>query len=206
MPPRRSYRSSHRRPLRGILKRTRDGAVAETPQRGLLGQFQVPTICVRQSHLFRCATICFEHHRGGDQNTEALGAGSGDIESVPDCREIPSLAAHLHGSRCPSARKAGLQFSTMRRTFTDLAASAKRRQDGSLGAAGRPRTARPRFWGEAAVRMRIVAPRVTIVPWPQSWPPGLNLPSFNHLQSCSSAAHEFRPGEGGGAKEHAHST
>ena len=31
------------------------------------------TICIGQSHLFRCATIRFEHHRGGDQNTEALG-------------------------------------------------------------------------------------------------------------------------------------
>jgi hypothetical protein len=63
--------------LRRILKRTGDRALAEIPQRGLLGQFQVPTICVGQSHLFRCATIRFEHHRGGDQNTEALRTGSG---------------------------------------------------------------------------------------------------------------------------------
>ncbi len=51
------------RQLRRILKRIGDGALAETPQRGLLGQFQIPTICVGQSHLFRCATIRFEHHR-----------------------------------------------------------------------------------------------------------------------------------------------
>ena len=34
---------------------------------------------VGQSHLLRCATIRFEHLRGGDENTEALGAGRGDI-------------------------------------------------------------------------------------------------------------------------------
>jgi hypothetical protein len=70
------------RQSRRILKRTGGGALAKTRQRRLLGQFQVPTIGVGQSHLFRSATIRFEHHRRGDQNTEALGAGSGDIESV----------------------------------------------------------------------------------------------------------------------------
>jgi hypothetical protein len=39
-PRQRSDRSSHRRPLRGILKRAEDSALAETPQRGLLGQFR----------------------------------------------------------------------------------------------------------------------------------------------------------------------
>ncbi len=57
VPPQRSNRSSLCRLLRRILKRNDDGALAETLQRGLLGQFQVPTIGVGQSHLFRCATI-----------------------------------------------------------------------------------------------------------------------------------------------------
>jgi hypothetical protein len=72
----------NRRLLRRILERIGERTLAETPPRGLLGQFQVPTICVGQSHLFRCAAIRFEHHRGGDQNAEALGAGSRHIEPV----------------------------------------------------------------------------------------------------------------------------
>jgi hypothetical protein len=112
-----------------MLERTEDGALPETPQRELLGQFQVPTMCVGQSHLFRCATIRFEHHRGGDQNTEALGAGSRDIESVQTVKKFhPSRRIRMAGgghrinyhrrfltlkfvdSSNPSARQSGLQL------------------------------------------------------------------------------------------------
>jgi hypothetical protein len=92
VPPQRSDRCSHRRLLRRILKCTGDGALAGIPRRGLLGQFQIPTIRVGKSHLFRCATIRFEHHQGDDQNTEALGAGSGDIESVQTVKKFHARA------------------------------------------------------------------------------------------------------------------
>ncbi len=41
---------------------------------GRLGKLQIPTVCVRQSHLIRRATICFENRRGRDQDTNAFGA------------------------------------------------------------------------------------------------------------------------------------
>jgi hypothetical protein len=119
------------RPLqrRGFSGSSGDGALAETPRRDLLGQFQVPTKGVGQSHLVRCSTICFEHSWGGDQNTEALGAGSNDIEAVqtvkkfhPSGRIRIARSGHrinhqwrfltlefVNGSN-PSARQSGLQF------------------------------------------------------------------------------------------------
>jgi hypothetical protein len=129
VPPQRSD-IGHRRQSSRILKRARHGALAETLQCGLLGQFQVPTIGVGQSHLLWCAAIRFEHRRGGDQNTEALGAGSGDIESVqtikkfhPSRRICMARSGHrtndhrsfltlkfVDGSN-PSARQSALRFS-----------------------------------------------------------------------------------------------
>jgi hypothetical protein len=116
VPPQRSHRSSHRRLLRRILKRKGAGALAETPQRGLLGQFQVPTICIGQSHLFWCATIRFEHHRGGDENTEASGAGSGDqtAAAVGPVRALVASAEQFGlagppGTRLGEAKTASIQ-------------------------------------------------------------------------------------------------
>ena len=86
-------------------------------------------MCVSQSHLFRCATIRFEHHRGGDQNTETLGAGSRDVEPVQAIKKFhPSRRIRMarRGHRIdhhrrfltlkfidgsnPSARQSGLQL------------------------------------------------------------------------------------------------
>ena len=76
-----------------------------------LGQFQVPTIGVDQPHLFRGATVRLEHHRGGDQNTETMGAGSGDIESIQAVKKF-------HPSRRICMARGGHRINYHRRFLT----------------------------------------------------------------------------------------